>query len=140
MLRRNLGSQGLKVSSIGLECMGMSSTYGHADDDESIALIRRASESGISLFDTANVYGNGHNEKLLGQALKGVSEKVSVATKVGIQEMALNQKRVNGRPNYIRSELEKYLNRLNREYVDLYYLHRIDPDDQLKKVLVKCLD
>ncbi len=54
--------------------------------------------------------------------------------------MALNQKRVNGRPNYIRSELEKYLNRLNREYVDLYYLHRIDPDDQLKKVLVKCLD
>lgn len=92
MLRRNLGSQGLKVSSIGLGCMGMSSTYGHADDDESIASIRRASESGISLFDTANVYGNGHNEKLLGQALKGVSEKVSVATKVGIQEMALNQK------------------------------------------------
>lgn len=128
MLRRNLGSQGLKVSSIGLGCMGMSSTYGHADDDESIASIRRASESGISLFDTANVYGNGHNEKLLGQALKGVSEKVSVATKVGIQEMALNQKRVNGRPEYIRSELEKSLNRLNREYVDLYYLHRIDPD------------
>lgn len=128
MLNRNLGSQGLTVSSIGLGCMGMSSTYGHADDKASIASIRQASENGISLFDTANVYGNGHNEKLLGQALKGMSDNVSVATKVGIQEMALNQKRVNGRPEYIRSELEKSLNRLNREYVDLYYLHRIDPD------------
>lgn len=128
MLNRNLGSQGLTVSSIGLGCMGMSSTYGHADDKASIASIRQASESGISLFDTANVYGNGHNEKLLGQALKGMGDNVSVATKVGIQEMALDQKRVNGRPEYIRSELEKSLNRLNREYVDLYYLHRIDPD------------
>ncbi|WP_349549833.1 aldo/keto reductase [Leuconostoc pseudomesenteroides] len=92
MLRRNLGSQGLKVSSIGLGCMGMSSTYGHAADDESIASIRRASESGITLFDTANVYGNEHNEKLLGQAIKGVSENVSVATKVGIKKWHLTKK------------------------------------------------
>lgn len=105
MLQRNLGSQGLKVSSVGLGCMGMSSTYGRADDKESITSIRQAIVNGISLFDTANVYGNGHNEKLLGKALKGVDKQVTVATKVGIQEMQLNKKRVNGRPDYIRSEV-----------------------------------
>ncbi len=128
MLQRNLGSQGLKVSSVGLGCMGMSSTYGRADDKESIASIRQSVVNGISLFDTANVYGNGHNEKLLGKALKGVDKQVTVATKVGIQEMQLNQKRVNGRPDYIRSEVENSLIRLDREYIDLYYLHRVDPD------------
>lgn len=133
MLNRKLGSQGLTVSSIGLGCMGMSSNYGHADDKASLLSIRQASQSGISLFDMVNVYGNGHNEKLLGQALQGMSDNVSVATKVGIQEMALNQKRMNGRPNCIRSELEKSLNRLNREYVDLYYFHRIDPDVPIKE-------
>jgi len=95
MLKRNLGTQGLEVSSIGLGCMGMSSTYGRANDEESIASIRQAVVNGISLFDTANVYGNGHNEKLLGKALKGLDNQVTVATKVGIQEMQLNQKRVN---------------------------------------------
>lgn len=128
MINRYLGSQGLQVSAIGLGCMGMSNTYGHADDQESIASIKQAVFNGISLFDTANVYGNGHNEKLLGKALKNVDKQVAVATKVGIQEMALNQKRVNGRPDYIRSEVEKSLARLNREYIDLYYLHRVDPD------------
>lgn len=128
MLTRNLGTQGLKVSTIGLGCMGMSSTYGAADDTASIEAIRQAANNGISLFDTANVYGNGHNEKLLGKAIKGFQQELTVATKVGIQEMQLNQKRVNGHPDYIRTEIEKSLKRLDRDYVDLYYLHRVDPD------------
>lgn len=137
MLKRNLGTQGLEVSSIGLGCMGMSSTYGRANDEESIASIRQAVVNGISLFDTANVYGNGHNEKLLGKALKGLDNQVTVATKVGIQEMQLNQKRVNGRPDYIRSEVEKSLVRLDREFIDLYYLHRVDPDVPIEESIVE---
>ncbi|MGH8320761.1 MAG: aldo/keto reductase [Gammaproteobacteria bacterium] len=127
--KRKLGNQGLEVSAIGLGCMGMSQSYGHADEAESIATLHRAIELGCTFLDTAEVYGPFANEELLGRALKGKREQVVLATKFGFR--IENGKRVgNGldsRPEHIRAAVEGSLRRLATDHIDLLYQHRVDP-------------
>ncbi len=123
---RVLGQQGLIVSALGLGCMGMSQSYGPADEQESISTIHRAIELGIFFLDTANVYGDGHNERLVGRAIADRREKVILATKFGLKrdDGSLD---VNGRPEYVKAFCDESLARLGVEYIDLYYQHRVDP-------------
>ncbi len=127
--KRKLGSQGLVVSAIGLGCMGMSQSYGHADEAESIATLHRAIELGCTFLDTAEVYGPFANEELLGRALKGKREQVVLTTKFGFR--IENGKRVgNGldsQPEHIRAAVEGSLRRLSTDHIDLLYQHRVDP-------------
>ena len=124
MEQRNLGGDGFITSAIGLGCMGLSQGYGPADDGESIRAIHRAIELGVTMFDTAMSYGQGHNERLLGRALAG---RVQVATKFGIVrgEQGVH---LDGRPEHVRGYCEASLSRLGAEVIDLYYLHRVDPE------------
>lgn len=126
---RRLGTQGLEVSAIGLGCMGMSQSYGPADEQESIATLHRAIELGCTFLDTAEVYGPFKNEELLGRALKGRRHEVVLATKFGFR--FADGKLVNGemdsRPEHIREAVEGSLRRLGTDHVDLLYQHRVDP-------------
>ena len=126
---RTLG-QGLEVSAQGLGCMSMSGVYGPADDDEGVATIRRALELGVSLLDTADVYGLGHNEELVGRAITGRRDEVVLATKFGIVRRADDRsfRSINGWPEYVRSACDASLQRLGVDHIDLYYQHRADPD------------
>ncbi len=124
--RRHLGSDGLVTSALGLGCMGLSQGYGTADDDRSIATIRRALELGVELLDTAMSYGRGHNEGLIGRALAGHAGPVTLATKFGIVRDE-HGVRLDGRPEHVRGYCEESLARLGVEVIDLYYLHRVDP-------------
>jgi aryl-alcohol dehydrogenase-like predicted oxidoreductase len=130
MQTRTLGLNGPRVSALGLGCMGMSAFYGHRDDSESIATIHRALELGVTLLDTADMYGPHHNEELLGRALAGRRDRVFLATKFGIvTDPADPMKRnVCGRPDYVRSACDASLRRLQVDVIDLYYLHRVDPN------------
>ena len=128
METRELGRSGLRVGAIGLGCMGMSEFYGPRDEDESIATIHRALELGVTLLDTADVYGPFTNESLLGKALRGRREQAVVATKFGIVRGDDPMKRgVNGKPEYVRASCEASLKRLGLDTIDLYYQHRVDP-------------
>ena len=125
---KNLGSQGLKASALGLGCMGMSEFYGTRDDDESIKTIHRALDLGITFLDTADMYGPFTNEELLGRALSGKRDQVTLATKFGIVRTPGSDTRgFNGKPEYVRAACEASLKRLKTDVIDLYYLHRIDP-------------
>lgn len=134
MKYRELGKSGLKVSAMGLGCMGMSHGYGAAGDkEEMIKLIHQAVEKGVTFFDTAEVYGPYTNEELVGEALEPYRKEVVIATKCGIQ-IVDGKQIVIGKPETIRRSIEGSLKRLRTEYIDLYYLHRVAPDTPIEEV------
>jgi aryl-alcohol dehydrogenase-like predicted oxidoreductase len=124
MKKQRIGNSDLIASEIGLGCMGMSEWYGPINDDESQATIKTALDIGLNFFDTADVYGNGHNETLLGNTLKHIRQDVILATKFGFLP---GEAGLNGRPEYVKQACDASLLRLGTDYIDLYYLHRIDP-------------
>ena len=137
MQKRQLGNSGLEVSSIGLGCMGLSSGYGPAlDEQDGIALIRAAVERGVTLFDTAEVYGPFVNEELVGEALAPFRDRVVIASKFGFDiDPATGQQRgVNSRPEHIREVAEASLKRLKTNVIDLFYQHRVDPKVPIEDV------
>ena len=131
--RRHLGRRGLEVSSLGLGCMGMSEFYSGRDEKEAIATIHRAIELGVCLLDTADMYGVGANEELVGRAIRDRREYVVIATKFGnVRGRDGAFLGVNGRPEYVRSACEASLKRLGVEAIDLYYQHRVDPETPIE--------
>jgi aryl-alcohol dehydrogenase-like predicted oxidoreductase len=126
MEQRPVGKSGLEASALGLGLMSMSGVYGNANDDESIGVIHYALDQGINFLDSADMYGWGHNETLLGKALKGRRDKVIVATKFGQVKQADGKQTVDGRPDYVRQACEASLKRLGIDVIDLYYQHRVD--------------
>ena len=136
MKTRTLGPGGPEVSAIGLGCMGMSAFYGGGDDAQSIAVIHRALDMGVTLFDTAEMYGPHTNEVLLGEALADRRDRAFVATKFGIGYNAdRTQLKVDGSPANVRRAIEGSLTRLRMDHVDLYYLHRVDPDTPIEETV-----
>lgn len=131
---------GKNVSRIGLGCMGMSEFYGPVDDEQSLKVLQKAYELGYRHFDTANMYGFGHNESLLGRFIKGMGQKredIVLATKVGIERERNDPYNlmIRGSKSYIKESCNKSLERLNTEYIDLYYLHRIDPERTIEEAV-----
>ncbi|AEA68714.1 MULTISPECIES: aldo/keto reductase [Pseudomonas] len=137
MKTRQLGHRGPHVSSIGLGCMGMSDFYTTGvDEREAIATLHRAVELGVTLFDTADMYGPHTNEQLLGRALRGKRDSLYLASKFGLVRSSDPHARgVNGRPDYVRQSVEGSLKRLDTDYLDLYYQHRIDPEVPVEETI-----
>lgn len=130
---RTLGNSNLEVSSVGLGLMGMSpGMYGEINDELSIKTIHRALEMGVTMLDTADVYGNGHNEELLGKALKGRRDQAIIATKFSYTP---NYEQISGHPDYVKKAVDESLNRLGVEYIDLYYQHRVDPNVPIEETI-----
>ncbi|WP_117170113.1 aldo/keto reductase [Paraliobacillus sediminis] len=132
MKTKKLGQSDLEVSAIGLGLMGMSPLYGQVNDEESIRTIQRALELGVTLLDTADVYGNGHNEQLLGKALKGRREQAVIASKFGFSP---NFEGIFGHPDHVKESIDKSLKRLDVDYIDLYYQHRVDPNIPIEETV-----
>ncbi|MBE9190084.1 aldo/keto reductase [Gloeocapsopsis crepidinum LEGE 06123] len=136
MKTRNLGTQGLTVSEQGLGCMGMSEFYGTGDEAEAISTIHRALDLGVTLLDTADMYGSGTNEKLVGKAIRDRRDAVVLATKFGIIRGEDSSFRgVNGSPEYVHQACDASLQRLGLDYVDLYYQHRVDPNVPIEETV-----
>jgi aryl-alcohol dehydrogenase-like predicted oxidoreductase len=134
--QRNLGSEGLVVSELGLGCMGMSEFYGTGDEEESIATIHRAIELGITFLDTADMYGPFTNEKLVGTAIAGRRDEVVLATKFGnVRGEDGSFRGVSGRPDYVREACDASLSRLGVDHIDLYYQHRVDPETPIEETV-----
>jgi aryl-alcohol dehydrogenase-like predicted oxidoreductase len=132
MEQRELGRSGINVSALGLGLMSMSGIYGNANDEESIGVIHYALERGINFLDSADMYGWGHNETLLGKALKGRRDKVIVATKFGQVKQADGKQTVDGRPEYVMQACDASLKRLGIDVIDLYYQHRVDTNTPIE--------
>ena len=136
MQKRNLGSEGLAVSELGLGCMGMSEFYGTTDEDESIATIQRAIELGVTFLDTADMYGPFTNERLVGKAIEGRREEVQLATKFGnVRGEDGSFQGVRGDAAYVRECCDASLRRLGVDHIDLYYQHRVDPETPIEETV-----
>ncbi len=136
MQKRQLGKSGLAVPAIGLGCMGMSEFYGQHDDKKSIETIHRALDLGIDFLDTADIYGMGKNETLVGRAIRDRRDRVILATKFGnVRGKDGSFLGVNGKPEYVRCACEASLRRLGVEVIDLYYQHRVDPDTPIEETV-----
>jgi aryl-alcohol dehydrogenase-like predicted oxidoreductase len=136
MEKRKLGRSGIEVSTVGLGLMSMSGIYGNANDDESIAVIHHAIERGINHLDSSDMYGWGHNETLLGRALKGGwREKALVVTKFGQVKGADGKQGIDGRPEYVQQACEASLKRLGVDVIDVYYQHRVDPNVPIEETV-----
>lgn len=135
MKMRKLGQGGPEVSAVGLGCMGMSAFYGGSDEAQSIAVIHRALDLGVTLFDTAEMYGPHTNEVLLGKALKGRRDQAFIATKFGINRQADGSAVTDGSPANVRRAVEGSLSRLGVDHIDLYYQHRIDPNTPIEETV-----
>ncbi|MCB1540181.1 MAG: aldo/keto reductase, partial [Rhodoblastus sp.] len=134
-LRRRLGASDLRVAPIGLGCMSLSGIYGAADDAQSEALIRAAVERGVDHLDTADMYGWGHNEDVVGRAIKGIRDKVILATKFGQVKREGGLNGVDGRPEYVKEACDASLKRLGVDVIDLYYQHRVDPQTPIEETV-----
>lgn len=135
MKYRDLGKTGEKLSAIGLGCMGMSMAYGPLDMDESIATLHKALDIGINFWDTADIYGNGHNEELISKVLAPNRNKIFIATKFGFRTAEGQANYIDGSPAHLKSAVEKSLQRLKTEVIDLYYAHRIDPNIPVEEMV-----
>jgi aryl-alcohol dehydrogenase-like predicted oxidoreductase len=136
MQERQLGRFGPTVSAVGLGCMPMSGVYGATSDADGIATIHRALDLGVTLLDTADVYGNGHNEELVGRAIRDRRDEVVLATKFGnVRPTDSAPSRIDGRPEYVRAACEASLRRLGVEVIDLYQQHRVDPDTPIEETV-----
>ena len=129
MQQRVLGSNGLTVPAIGFGCASLSSAYGPSEDDESVTTIHHAIDAGVNLLDTSDAYGNGHNETIVGRAIKGRRDQVILCSKFGNKRGADGARLgADGRPEYVIASCESSLKRLGVETIDLYYQHRVDPN------------
>jgi aryl-alcohol dehydrogenase-like predicted oxidoreductase len=137
MTQRQLGTSGLVVSALGLGCMNMSGSYGSARDEaESETTLLRALDLGVTFFDTADVYGNGHNETLVGRVLRPHRPRVVIATKFGnVRDAQGRPAGISGRPEYVKRACDESLTRLGIDTIDLYYQHRVDPDTPIEETV-----